>query len=199
MTKWIDPTPVDIPASLADLDLIPLAKQILVRRGITERAAAEAFLDPSKYTPADGYDLPDLRPAVDRLNQAIHTGESICVWGDFDVDGQTSTALLVQTLRAVGANVHWHIPVRATESHGIKIPFLKEVIDNGAELILTCDTGVSELDAVDYANSRGVDVVITDHHDLPPKLPNALAVVNSKRLLEEHPLSTLPGVGVAYN
>jgi single-stranded-DNA-specific exonuclease len=198
MTKWIDPTPVEIPDSLVDLDLIPLAKQILVRRGITERAAAEAFLDPNNYTPADGYDLPDLRPAVDRLNQAINKGESICVWGDFDVDGQTSTALLVQTLRALGANVHWHIPVRATESHGIKIPFLKEVIDNGAELILTCDTGVSELEAVDYANSRGVDVVITDHHDLPPKLPNALAVVNSKRLPEEHPLSTLPGVGVAY-
>ena len=198
MTKWIDPTPVDIPDSLADLDLIPLAKQILVRRGITERATAEAFLDPNHYTPADGWDLPDLRPAVDRLNQAIRTGESICVWGDFDVDGQTSTALLVQTLRAVGANVHWHIPVRATESHGIKIPYLKEVIDNGAQLILTCDTGVSEVDAVEYANSRGIDVVITDHHDLPAKLPNAVAVVNSKRLPDEHPLSTLPGVGVAY-
>lgn len=198
MTHWIDPAPIDIPDSLANLDLIPLAKQILVRRGITERAAAEAFLDPNNYTPADGYDLPDLRPAVDRLNQAIRTGESICVWGDFDVDGQTSTALLVQTLRAVGANVHWHIPVRATESHGIKIPYLKEVIDNGAQLILTCDTGISEVDAVEYANGRGVDVVITDHHDLPPKLPNALAVVNSKRLPEEHPLATLPGVGVAY-
>ena len=198
MTRWIDPTPVDISASLVDLDLIPLAKQILVRRGITERAAAEAFLDPEKYMPADGYDLPDLRPAVDRLNQAIRTGESICVWGDFDVDGQTSTSLLVQTLRAVGANVHWHIPVRATESHGIKIPYLKEVIDNGAQLILTCDTGISEVDAVEYANGRGIDVIITDHHDLPEKLPNALAVVNSKRLPEEHPLSTLPGVGVAY-
>lgn len=198
MTHWIDPAPIDIPDSLANLDLIPLAKQILVRRGITERAAAEAFLDPNNYTPADGYDLPDLRPAVDRLNQAIRTRESICVWGDFDVDGQTSTALLVQTLRAVGANVHWHIPVRATESHGIKIPYLKEVIDNGAQLILTCDTGISEVDAVEYANGRGVDVVITDHHDLPPKLPNAVAVVNSKRLPEEHPLATLPGVGVAY-
>ncbi len=198
MTRWIDPTPADIPASLTDLDLIPLAKEILVRRGVTERAAAEAFLDPIKYMPTDGYDLPDLRTAVDRLNQAIHTCESICVWGDFDVDGQTSTSLLVQTLRALDANVHWHIPVRATESHGIKIPYLKEVIDNGAQLILTCDTGVSEVEAVDYANSRGIDVIITDHHDLPDKLPNALAVVNSKRLPEEHLLSTLPGVGVAY-
>ncbi len=198
MTQWLDPTPVTIPESFADLGLHPLAEQTLVRRGISELPAAKSFLDPNAYTPTDGWDLPDLRPAVDRVEQAIRTGESICVWGDFDVDGQTSTALLVQTLRILGANVHWHIPVRATESHGIKIPFLEEVINNGAELILTCDTGVSQIDAVDYANSRGVDVVITDHHDLPPKLPDAIAVVNSKRLPDEHPLSTLPGVGVAY-
>ena len=198
MTKWITFPPVDIPDSLADLDLIPLAKEILVRRGFGELSAAKAFLDPDEYTPTDGWEMPDLRVAVDRVNQAKNKGESICVWGDFDVDGQTSTALLVQTLRAIGADVHWHIPVRATESHGIKIPYLKEVIDNGAELILTCDTGVSEVEAVDYANSRGVDVVITDHHDLPETLPNAVAVVDPKRLPEEHPLATLPGVGVAY-
>ena len=198
MTKWITAPTFDIPDSLADLDLIPLAKQILLRRGIRDLDSAKAFLDPSAYRPADGWDLPDLRAAVDRVNQAINTRESICVWGDFDVDGQTSTALLVQTLRALDADVHWHIPIRATESHGMKIPYLKEVIDNGAELILTCDTGVSEVEAIEYANSRGVDVVITDHHDLPEKLPDAVAVVNSKRLPQEHPLSTLPGVGVAY-
>ena len=89
MTQWIDSIPVNIPASLADLDLIPLVKQIPVRRGITERAAG-------------GYDLPGLRAAVHRVNQAIRTRESICVWDDFDVNGQTSTALLVQTLRVLG-------------------------------------------------------------------------------------------------
>ena len=198
MTKWIDPTPVEIPESLLDLGLHPLAAQTLVRRGIAELSAVKAFLDPNEYTPTDGWELPDLRIAVERIEQAILNSESICVWGDFDVDGQTSTSLLVQTLRALGANVHWHIPLRATESHGIKIPYLKEVIDNGAKVILTCDTGVSEIEAIDYANSRGVDVVVTDHHDLPEKLPEAVAVVNSKRLPDEHPLSTLPGVGVAY-
>ncbi len=198
MTKWIDPTPVDIPESLLDLGLHPLAAQTLVRRGFGELSAAKAFLDPNEYTPADAWEMPDLRAAVERIEQAILKSESICVWGDFDVDGQTSTSLLVQTLRALGANVHWHIPLRATESHGIKIPYLKEVIDAGAEVILTCDTGVSEIEAIDYANGRGVDVVVTDHHDLPEKLPNAVAVVNSKRLPEEHPLSTLPGIGVAY-
>ena len=164
MTKWITPPPVDIPESLVDLGLHPLVEQILVRRGLGELSAAKAFLDPNEYTPTDGWEMPDLRIAVDRIEQAKNKGESICVWGDFDVDGQTSTALLVQTFRAIGANVHWHIPVRATESHGIKIPYLKEVIDNGAELIVTCDTGVSEVEAIDYANSRGVDVVILVMH-----------------------------------
>lgn len=198
MRKWIDPIPVDIPDALADLGLHPLAAETLVRRGFGELSAAKAFLDPEEYTPTDAWELPDMRIAVERIEQAIRTGESICVWGDFDVDGQTSTALLVQTLRALKADLTWHIPVRATESHGIKIPFLKEVIDKGAKLILTCDTGVGENEAVDYAQSRGVDVVITDHHDLPETLPNALAVVDPKRLPEGHPLSTLPGVGVAY-
>ncbi len=198
MTKWIEPTPVDIPDSFSALGLHPLAAETLVRRGISELSAAKAFLDPEEYTPTDAWDLPDMRIAVERIEQAIRAGESICVWGDFDVDGQTSTALLVQTLRILNADALWHIPVRATESHGIKIPYLKEIIDNGAQLILTCDTGVGENEAIDYANSRGVDVVITDHHDLPEMLPNALAVVDPKRLPEGHPLSTLPGVGVAY-
>ena len=198
MTKWITPPSQEVPDAFSELNLHSIAEQTLLRHGIDNLSAAKAFLDPNEYTPTDGWEMPDLRTAVDRVNQAINTRESICVWGDFDVDGQTSTALLVQTLQSLGADVHWHIPIRATESHGIKIPYLKEVIDNGAELILTCDTGVSEIEAIDYANSRGVDVVITDHHDLPEKLPNAVAVVNSKRLPEEHPLSTLPGVGVAY-
>ena len=198
MTIWLDPTPVDIPDALADLGLHPLAAETLVRRGFGEPSAAKSFLDSEEYVPTDAWELPDMRIAVERIEQAILTGESICVWGDFDVDGQTSTALLVQTLRALNANVHWHIPIRATESHGIKIPYLKEIIDNGAQLILTCDTGVGENDAIDYAKSRNVDVVVTDHHDLPEKLPNALAVVDPKRLPKGHPLSTLPGVGVAY-
>ena len=122
----------------------------------------------------------------------------ICVWGDFDVDGQTSTALLVQTLRALGANVIYYIPIRGKESHGVHIESLKPIIDNGAKLIVTCDTGITAHEAVDYANSRGVDVVITDHHDLGETLPNAKAIVNPKLLPKDHLLANLAGVGVAY-
>ncbi len=114
------------------------------------------------------------------------------------MDGQTSTAILVQTLQELGANVTFHIPVREVESHGVNLPVLREIIDGGAQLILTCDTGITANEAVDYARTRGVDMLITDHHDLPESLPGAVAVTDPKLLPEGHPLSTLSGSGVAY-
>jgi single-stranded-DNA-specific exonuclease len=114
------------------------------------------------------------------------------------VDGQTSTTLLVQTLRAIGAKVVYYIPIRGKESHGVHIESLKPIIDNGATLIVTCDTGITAHEAVDYANSRGVDVIITDHHDLGETLPNAKAIINPKLLPKDHLLANLAGVGVAY-
>ncbi len=122
----------------------------------------------------------------------------ICVWGDFDVDGQTSTTVLVQTLQALGANVLYYIPIRGKESHGVHIETLKPLIDNGAKLIITCDTGITAYEAIDYANSRGVDVVVTDHHELGETLPNARVIINPKLLPEDHLLANLAGVGVAY-
>jgi single-stranded-DNA-specific exonuclease len=175
-----------------------LVAETLARRGILTPQAARAFLDPLCYTPAPPEELPDLIVAVERVEAAIHNGERICVWGDFDVDGQTATALLVSVLQWLGAEVTHYIPVRNRESHGIGRTSLERVLDAGAELILTCDTGVTEHEAVTYAASCGVDVVVTDHHDLPPTLPPARAVVNSRRLPPGHPLRELPGVGVAY-
>jgi single-stranded-DNA-specific exonuclease len=142
--------------------------------------------------------FPGIEPAIERIVAAIRDNESICVWGDFDVDGQSSTALLVQALRGLGANVVYYIPVRGRESHGVHIESLKPIIDNGATLILTCDTGITAHDAIEYANSRGVDVVVTDHHDPGETLPHAKAIVNPKLLSEDHTLRNLAGVGVAY-
>ena len=195
MTRWIEPPPVEIPASFADLGLSPLVAQTLVRRGIDTPESARAFLHPdSVFFTA----FPNIEPAVERIHDAIRKKEIICVWGDFDVDGQTSTTVLVQTLQALGANVVYYIPVRGKESHGIHIETLKPILDNGAQLLLTCDTGITAYEAIDYANSRGVDVIVTDHHDLGPSLPNAKAVVNPKLLPEDHLLANLAGVGVAY-
>jgi single-stranded-DNA-specific exonuclease len=195
MTLWIDPTPVEIPASFADLRLPPLIAQTLVRRGIDTPDAARAFLRPDALPPTP---FPGIEPAVDRIYTAIRNRETVCVWGDFDVDGQTSTTLLVQTLQALGGNVVYYIPIRGKESHGVHVESLKPLLDNGARLIVTCDTGITAHEAIDYANSRGVDVVITDHHELGAALPNAKAIVNPKMLPEGHALGTLAGVGVAY-
>ena len=195
MTRWIEPPPVEIPASFADLGLSPLVAQTLIRRGIDTAESARAFLHPDSV-PFTSF--PNIEPAVERIHDAIREKEMICVWGDFDVDGQTSTTVLVQTLQSLGANVVYYIPVRGRESHGIHIETLKPILDNGAQLLLTCDTGITAYEAIDYANSRGVDVVITDHHDLGPTLPNAKAIVNPKLLAEDHILANLAGVGVAY-
>jgi single-stranded-DNA-specific exonuclease len=186
---------MEIPASFADLNLSPLIAQTLIRRGIDTPASARAFLHPDSL-PFTAF--PNIEPAVERIHAAIRTNEMICVWGDFDVDGQTSTTLLVQTLQALGANVVYYIPIRGKESHGVHIETLKPIIDNGAKLIVTCDTGITAYEAIDYANSRNVDVVITDHHDPGAKLPNAKAIVNPKLLSEDHILANLAGVGVAY-
>ncbi len=195
MTRWLDPHPVDIPASFADLNLPPLLAQTLLRRGISRPEEAEAFLYPEKNPSSQ---FPDIEQVVEPINLAIRNKDRICVWGDFDVDGQTSTALLVQTLQSLGADVVYYIPIRGKESHGVHLESLKPILDSGVKLLLTCDTGITAHQAIDYCNARGVEVIVTDHHDLSETLPNAKAILNPKLLPEEHPLRNLAGVGVAY-
>jgi len=197
---WLEPPEISVPAALeTGIGGHKLVAQTLVRRGFNNLESAQAFIDPSLYSPTPPTEMPGLARAVDRIEEAIDRQETILIWGDFDVDGQTSTTLLVEGLRDLGAKVVFHIPVRATESHGIKVPFLEKAINEyDPQLLVTCDTGVSEHEAVDYANQLGLDVVITDHHDLPPDLPNAYAIINGNLLPAKHPLRTLPGVGVAY-
>ncbi|MBU0512679.1 MAG: single-stranded-DNA-specific exonuclease RecJ, partial [Chloroflexi bacterium] len=204
---WLPPQGISSPSALQEaIGGHPLVAQTLARRGITDPEAARAFLDPAHYTPAPPSDLPGLTRAADRIEQAIQRCETILVWGDFDVDGQTSTTLLVESLQGCGANVTYHIPVRLTEGHGIKPEILAKFLTPNPltpnsltpTLLLTCDTGIAAHEAVEFANSRGLDVIITDHHDLPETLPDAYAIVNPKLLPHPHPLITLPGVGVVY-
>lgn len=199
-SRWIDPPECTVDPDVArGLGGHPLVARILAQRGYNSLDAARAFLDPACYRPAPAEDLPDLVPAGEHLQRAIHHRRPILVWGDFDVDGQTSTALLVEALRLLGASVDFYIPHRLRESHGIRIDSLKTQLERfPAALLITCDTGVSAHDAIDYAKSAGLTVLVTDHHDPPPELPPADAVVNPKRLPARHPLATLPGVGTAY-
>jgi single-stranded-DNA-specific exonuclease len=194
--RWIEPEPLEIPSSLADLP--PLVTQALIRQGIKTREAVQAFLKPGNYLAAPALELPGMAVAVNRIEQIIKIGEPLCIWGDFDVDGQTSTTVLFQALQALGANVTYHIPVRGTEGHGINPLHLKEIIEGGVKLILTCDTGISAHEAADYVHKHHKDMIITDHHDLPDQLPQVTAIVNPKLLSQQHPLASLSGVGVAY-
>ena len=197
--EWIEPRPVHVPDAIQTIvGGHALVAETLVRRGITDVDAARAFLDPARYRPTPATEIPHIIPAAERLERAIRQAETICVWGDFDVDGQTATTILVSTLQDLGARVRFYIPHRRKGGHGVHRPILQQLITEGIHLLLTCDTGITAHDAVVYAQSHGVDVVITDHHDLPDQLPPAQAVVNPKTLPTTHPLRELPGAGVAY-
>ncbi len=197
--QWVKSEPVTVPERLRHyVGGHPLVGQILVRRGIHSVEAAKPFLEADAYSPTPASSLHGVDQAVERIQSAIREQEPICVWGDFDVDGQTATTILVSTLQNLGAEVWHHIPIRDTESHGIQIPWLEEELDRGARLILSCDTGIDALEAVDYARTREVDVIITDHHELPETLPDATVIINPHLGPPDHPLATLPGAGVAF-
>lgn len=201
MTIWNQPPSIDVPPALADaVGGHPLVAQLLARRGIIEPDQARMFLDPEAYTPAPPTALPDVDVAVERLLRARDAGTRVCVWGDFDVDGQSSTALLVAGLRELDFDVCYYVPRRDRDGHGLHEAGIRQVItQDGAGLIMTCDTGVSDVDAVATANQLGAEVIITDHHELPETLPAAVAIVNPHRLAgENHPLRHLCGVGTAY-
>jgi len=204
LRRWIEPSPVEVAEDFwAAIGGHPLVAQILVRRELGELPVARAFLDPQIYRPCPPENLPGLLEACQRIDQALQNGEQILVWGDFDVDGQTATTLLVSTIRSLLpsdslATVKYHIPVRARESHGVNWENLQPFIEQGTSLVITCDTGISSNEALHQARQSGVDVVITDHHELPNQLPEAKAIINTKLLPDDHPLSGLPGVGVAY-
>jgi single-stranded-DNA-specific exonuclease len=199
MTHWLDPQPIQVPTTLRDaVGGHPLVAGTLARRGILTPEAARAFLDPAAYTPADPTDFPDMDRAVARLRQAIQRRERVAIWGDFDADGQTSTALLVESLRALGADVTFHVPAR-NEGHGVHKRGVEQLVADGAHLIVTCDTGITAHAAIAHANQLGTEVIVTDHHVLSAQgLPPAVAAINPHRLPPGHPLETLPGAGVAY-
>ena len=198
--KWVFPS-ANVEVSGALLHAAggrQMLARLLAMRGIRDPEAAVRFLDANAYQRSEPEGLTDLMKAAGRLEQAVSNREKILVWGDFDVDGQTSTSLLVSALRGLGGEVDFHIPIRATEGHGIRPEFLEPFLKRGIDVLLSCDTGIAAHEAIDLANGYGVDVLITDHHDLPQQLPAAYALVNPKREPADHPMSGFPGVAVAY-
>jgi len=199
VAEWLEPKAVDVTQGLlSSAGGHQFVASLLAQRGITDPMTACAFLDPDYYTPSPATEFPELERAVERVEESIRQGERICVWGDFDVDGQTSTALLVSVLRALGGNVIYHVPHRHREGHGMRPEVLDGILDQGIGLVVTCDTGTTAHEALALASSRGVDVIVTDHHVPSEQRPPVYALVNPRLLPSGHPLGELPGVGVAY-
>ncbi len=180
------------------VDADDLIQRILIGRGVLASDIAR-FLNPSikDYMP-DPFVLCDCAKAVDVIASAVRAGNKIAIYGDYDVDGITSTAIFVKYLRGVGANVVWHLPTREGEGYGLNSDAVHELHDSGVNLIITVDCGISGIAEVDLAKSLGMQVVITDHHSPDVALPNADAVVNPKRADDTSGLNYLAGVGVAF-
>lgn len=174
---------------------LPLAR-VLAARGFGEPSAALAFLTDNSLPGPAG--LPDLDRARDRIEEAIGRGERITVYGDYDVDGATSTALMYSVLRRLGAVVDWYIPNRLEEGYGLNAAAIDEIAARGTRLLVTVDCGISAAAEVALAARRGLDVIVTDHHTPHAELPAALALINPKLPTSRYPMPELAGVGVAY-
>jgi single-stranded-DNA-specific exonuclease len=179
--------------------LLPILAQVLINRGISTPQAVQAFLDPESLAlPSPLEEFPDLAVSLKLLEQAILHQDKIVICGDYDADGMTSTALLIRALRALGAQVEYAIPSRMSEGYGINRRMVEEFAAEGVRLVLTVDNGIAAYETIAIARNLGLVVIITDHHDLPPKLPPANAILNPKLLPEDSLYSGLAGVGVAY-
>ncbi len=175
----------------------PLIAQLFYDRGLTESSQLDLFLAADDRLSADPLLLPDMHQAVARIYQALLSGENIAIYGDFDTDGITATALLVQGLSILNHKATPYIPHRLTEGYGLKTAALESLYRQGISLIITVDCGITALREVRAAKRMGLDIIITDHHTPPDIIPPATAVINPKLPASNYPFSELAGVGVA--
>jgi len=178
------------------------AAQLLWQRGIHTLEHLECFANPDACEPTSPFEFgQEMKRAVKRLCSARQQGEKVAIWGDFDADGITSTSVLWDGLGQFfqqGSQLSYTIPNRLTESHGLNVAGIERLAAAGTKLIVTCDTGSTNLEEIDCANSLGLDIIVTDHHTLPPERPPVVAIINPRYFAPTHPLFHLSGVAVAY-
>lgn len=180
------------------LEIPPLLAMMLDIRGITKEEDVINFLQENKDF-SDPFLMKDMDKAVERITTAVENGEKICVYGDYDADGVTSTSLLYSYLRdSLGADVMFYIPTRTGEGYGMNKGAVDKIHSQGVTLIITVDNGISAREEIDYANSLGIDTVITDHHMPSGAIPKAVAVVNAHQKDDKSPFKDFSGVGVAF-
>ena len=175
-----------------------LLAKILVNKNLIKKEDIDLFLKPTRHDFHNPYLMPDMALAVDRIIKAINNKEKILIYGDYDVDGITSITVVKNFLLERGANVTQYIPNRLNEGYGLNKDAIKKISDDAVNLIITVDCGISGIEEVDYANSLGLEVIVTDHHEVGEVLPNAIAVVDAKRKDSTYPFRELAGVGVGF-
>ncbi len=198
--RWIFPiTNKELQANLSDnLHISPLMAQILVNRGQTDLASAKSFLKPELSDLNDPMILPGMEKAAQRINEAICKAEKIVIYGDYDVDGMSGTALIYKCLDMAYANVSYYIPERLGEGYGLNSDAVRKFAADGINLIITIDCGINSCIEADVAKELGVDLIITDHHEPGAQMPDAYAVINPKIESSPYPFKELSGVGISF-
>ena len=196
--KWMvaEKIPAEIEKSLVELP--PILRQLVFNRGIRDGDAARRYLSPTEDEIHDPFRLLQMDLAVRRILEAVERGEKIAIYGDYDVDGVTAAALLVQVLRRMGAEVEHYIPDRHSEGYGINCEALSKLKNEGYSLVVSVDCGVRSLQEADFAQQIGLDLIITDHHEPGEHIPEAVAVICPKQPGDEYPFKELSGVGIAF-
>jgi len=180
------------------LNTTPLVGQILLNRGYGDIGDAGQFLNCQLADLIDPYMLHGMQEAVERIVASLEKKEKILVYGDYDVDGVTATSLILLFLRDLGFTSHYYIPKRVEEGYGVNKESVKKFSEEGVGLIITVDCGISSVEEISYANSLGMSVIVTDHHEPPIKLPDAAALINPLMAECVFPYKTLSGVGLAF-
>jgi len=181
-----------------EASISPVLAQILINRDIKDADAIRDFLSPSVEMMHDPFLMPDMDRAVERLKKSVEKSETVLVHGDYDADGLTSTAVLVSALRMLGLKTFYHIPNRLIEGYGLSMKGIEKAAQLKADLIITADCGISSENNISKAISMNMDIIVTDHHEVPDILPPATAVIDPHRMDSAYPFKYLAGVGVAF-
>jgi single-stranded-DNA-specific exonuclease len=197
--RWLLPPPITQQADTNLAAFHPVLRQLLFNRGFATEAEARAFMRAEPDFDTDPLQLKGMDVSVDRITSAIHGGETIAIYGDYDVDGVTATALLADILQHLGAHVLPYIPNRFDEGYGLNIEALDTLKSGGARLVITVDCGIRSSKEAQYARDIGLDLIVSDHHHpAGDELPPAFAIVNPKQPGDKYPDKDLAGVGIAY-
>ena len=196
--RWVIPGPPPPEVSAALSGYPAYMRQILHNRGITNAAEAKIFLDAGEPAQTDPFLMIGMAAAVDRLQTALQKQERIAIYGDYDADGVTATALLVEFFEKLGADVIGYIPNRFEEGYGLNNEALANLQEQGIRVVVSVDCGVRSIEEARYARELGLDLIITDHHHPAEEIPQAFSVINPKQPGDPYPEKNLSGVGIAY-